>query len=139
MPEIRLLVRVDGGLYAAHSGRGRLFLLNVEVLQITGVAGVRAAADLLGELAHSVYLNALAVLALEQADSALRLGLFDGHLLAGYRHGGFYSLVDQPLDLFKLVLGQLARAGEVEAQALGGYVGALLGDVRAYDLAQRGV
>ena len=98
-----------------------------------------AAADLLGELAHGVHLDALAVLALKQAHCALRLGLGHGHFLAHDGSLGLNGHVHQALDLGLLLLGHLAAEGEVEAQALGGDVGALLRDLRAQNLAQRGV
>ena len=64
----------DRGLDPAHAGGGGLFLLDLEGLQIAGVAGMGAAADLLGERAHGVHLDPLAVLRLEQVDGDLVSG-----------------------------------------------------------------
>ena len=52
---------------------------------------------------------------------------------------GLNGLVDQTLDLRLLFIGHLAAEGEVEAQALGGDVGALLMHFVAEHLSQRGL
>ena len=67
-------------------------------------------------------------------------GDVDGHVFEGFDAGvGEHFAVDDVFDLLQLFVGDLGEVGEVEAQAVGIDERAGLLDVRAEDLAQRGV
>lgn len=87
---------------------------------------MRTAADLHGDVAYGVDLDHGVVSVAEDADRTLFAGFGEGHLFAYYVYFALYRLVDLGFDGFYLVGSEGAIEVEVEAQAFGGYVTALL-------------
>ena len=135
-----LFARGEHGFYSAHARGGSFFFLDGEMPQLARMVRVRPAADFLGEFAHGVNLHALGVAAFEQADSAAFLGLFHGHFIAGDGYVFFYHDIDQRFHFLQLFRRHFAREREIEPQALGGDVAALLGNAVVLQyLTQRGL
>ena len=84
------------------------------------------AANLATVIAHGVDLDPLAVLVAEQTYRALGSGFGHGHFLTGDVYMRINSLLNQLFNLLELLRGDLPREAEVETQAFGGDVAALL-------------
>ena len=74
---------------------------------------VRAAADLLGEIAHAVDFHDVAVLVAEEADGSFRAGSVGGHLAADDREIGLDLLVHDAFDLGELFGGHLFGVADI--------------------------
>ena len=71
-------VHADQGLDTAYAGADRRLAEQLDQAELGGVADVRTAAQLLGEVADGDDAHPLAVLLAELGDGALLLGLVDG-------------------------------------------------------------
>ncbi len=97
---------------------------------------VRAAAQLLGEVADGDHADALAVLLAELGDGALLLGLVDAHDVGADVEVAGEHLVDLLLDVGHHGRRDGGRGAEVEAEAAGLVLGTGLGGRRAEGVAQ---
>ena len=114
---------------APYARRGGLLLDDFEMPQLARRFCVRAAAHFAREIADGVRFDDVAVLAVEHADDALGARFIVRHLL---EHDGdifLYLFVDEILDRLNFLLRHRAGEVEVEPQALGRDVAALLVDV----------
>ena len=114
----------------------------LEQADFAGGGGVRAAAELGREAVRELdHAHLVAVLFAEERHGVVLVdGHVDGHVFERFDFGvGEHFAVDDVLDLFEFFVGDLREVGEVEAQAVGIDQRAGLLDVRAQNLAQRGV
>ncbi len=130
-------VHAHQGLDAAHAGADGGLAEQLHQTQLGGVADVRAAAQLLGEVADGHDAHALAVLLAELGDGALLLRLVDAHDLGGDVELARQHVVDLLLDVGQDRAGNGVRRTEVEAEAARAVLGAGLGGRRAEGVAQR--
>ena len=115
--------------YASYAGGGGLLFDNAKMSEFARAGGVRTAADLFGEFAHSVHFDFFAVLRREQTDRALRFGFVDGHFLANYGDIGGNRFVDELFNRPHFFVRHGASERKVEPQAFFGDVRAFLVDV----------
>ena len=100
---------------------------------------MRAAAEFGREAVRQLdHAHLVAILLAEERHRVVLVdGHVDGHVVKGFdcRVGQDFA-VDDVLDLFEFLVGDLGEVGEVETQAIGMHGGAGLLDVRAEDLSQ---
>src|SRR6185436_1862821 len=131
---------LDDGLDAPYAGAGAGGCLvdDPEPADLAGVLNVRAAAELLGELADDVDRHLVRLDGAELVLGAEHLRLLTRqHKALDIEAFGDLG-VDDRLHARELLVGEALGVGEVEAQPLIGDVRAALVDVVAEDLAQRG-
>ena len=128
-----------GCLDPTDAGGGGFFLADFEGTQVAGVVRVGAAADFEGIVAHLVGADRFTVFALKQTDGALCLGFGNGHLFHDDGNFRVDGDVHEALDFRNLLRRHFPAEGEIETQALGGDIGALLGNLIAQDLPQGGM
>ncbi len=129
------------GFDAADAGGDGAFADELDEADFAGGGGVRAAAELGGEVADLDDADLVAVLFAEERHGVVLVdGDVDGHVDEGLDAGvGEDLAVDDVFDLLQLFVGDAGEVREVEAQA--GRVDERAGllDVRAEDFAQGGV
>src|SRR5690606_28836706 len=127
-------------LDAAHAGGHAAFADDLEQADVTGARDVGTATQLDGEAAaHGQHAHALAVFLTEQRHGTLGLGGLDVGFLDFHRGVATDLGVDHFFQLAQLLRLDRLEVAEVEAQALAVDQRALLLDVLAEDLAQRGM
>jgi hypothetical protein len=131
--------RAGDRLDAAHVGRARRLVGEVEEPDLGGGGHMRAAAELARHVLDVDHPDDVAVLLAEERHRAEALGLVARGLDGAHAPAGDDPVVDLLFDPRRLVRREALAVGEVEAQLVGAHVGAGLADVRAELGAQRGV
>ena len=97
----------------------RLLADDLEQPHLADIVQVRAAAKLLGEVAHPDDADDVRVFLAEEGHRAGLSGLGDGHVGPGHRSAGHDQAVDGLLDLVEPLLADGLGVGEVEPEPVG--------------------
>ena len=129
------------GLQPPHAAGDAALFQNLDQPDLAGGSGVRAAAQLGGEVADADDAHAVAVLLAEERHRLVLVdGDVDGHVLDDLDAIVAQDfLVGEVFDVLQLLVVERGEVREVEAQVAGIDQRARLLDVRAQHIAQRGV